>query len=133
MKDKYQELLNHLSLNAGGARNPKHILYYNTILLHILLRHSNESALNGNQLCHHDKDNQLCQEHMQIDLIVANDGIVLDLLIDNGKEQSKKLKFYNVLLFIETLYPTYFKKIMEENINHERSAFSKQIEEFLNI
>lgn len=63
MKDKYQELIDHLNLNLGTSRSPKLVLYYNTIILQILLRHSNESALNGNELCRHSKDSQLCQEY----------------------------------------------------------------------
>lgn len=63
MKDKYQELLDHLNYNLGTSRTPKLVPYYNTILLHILLKHSNSSALNGTELCKHTKDCQLCQEH----------------------------------------------------------------------
>lgn len=66
-------------------------------------------------------------------MIIGNEGNIPELLLKSNKIQNTKLKLYNVMLTVETLYPTYFKRIMEQNINHQRTPLSKQIEDDLNI
>ena len=48
-------------------------------------------------------------------------------------DKTAKMQLYNVLLTLESLYPSYFKKLMEQSENHGRTQRSSEIENILNL